>query len=243
MKCFIPPIKIGSFTILKLSQDFDRDLKEQILRMKKILTNSSHVNQDFSVFNNVSNDINNANNMSVGISNKNNHETKINTNQTNINHTNTNQINATNINKVSTNKVNTNKINESSPVRGRDIHSNENTKPNIIKATKTEKHDMAIRESAYDDIKKSITLQLKEKYGDDICVDFAYDDINVAEKEDILYSLKIKEIGKSEPNPKEFSESEIYINTSSKQFCIKTKDGFQKFPLTKRSVVKCEKNY
>ena len=105
--------------------------------------------------------------------------------------------------------------------------------------TKTDNHDNEIKYAAYNDIKKNITGQLIEKYGDNICVDFTFDNEN---REKVIYSLKIKEIGKCDPDPKNFDESEIYVNTKTKHFLVKNKRNFETFPLSKRSIIKCERN-
>jgi len=96
-------------------------------------------------------------------------------------------------------------------------------------------------------IKKEITTKLKEKYGDDTQVEFSEKSDLSDSKSDCdnndktLYSLKIKSMGNCDPDMKKFKESEIYVNTKSKTFMIRTKKGFETFPLIKKSVVKCEK--
>jgi hypothetical protein len=107
--------------------------------------------------------------------------------------------------------------------------------------TKTDNHDAAIKEAAYDEIKKTIVNKLKEEHGDNICVEFTYQDNEELEKNKVLYSLKIKEIGKDQPPDDKFKESEIYVNTKTKTFHVKTDNGFKSFPLIKRSVIRCEK--
>lgn len=97
-----------------------------------------------------------------------------------------------------------------------------------------------INDTAYCEIKKNITNQLIDKYGDNICVDFSINDDG--NKDKVIYSLKIKEIGRCDPDPKNFDESEIYVNTMSKQFMVKRKHGFESFRLSKKSILKCEKN-
>lgn len=108
--------------------------------------------------------------------------------------------------------------------------------------TKTNDHDIALKNAAYDEIKMNIVDQLKEKYGDNIAIDFTYDNSkkNKDNKEKVLYALKIKEIGKNTPKIKKFNESEIYVNTETNMFHIRTKDGFHIFPLIKKSLVKVE---
>lgn len=148
----------------------------------------------------------------------------------------------------------------------------------------------------YDEIRKSITDQLKQKYGDNVCIDFTYEtceeDIasekqssnvndnvndnandnmndNVVNKKklnnfklndivkrpektkttncmnninDSLYSLKIKGIGRTDPDIHSFSESDIYVNTKAKTFSVMCGKGFKTFPLPKKSVIKYDKN-
>jgi hypothetical protein len=59
--------------------------------------------------------------------------------------------------------------------------------------------------------------------------------------DEMIYTLKIKNIGTHVPDPESYSESEIYVNTNTKIFYIKTINGFKTFPLNKKSIIKCEK--
>ena len=113
---------------------------------------------------------------------------------------------------------------------------------------KIEKKKM--KHEAIKTIKKEITTKLKEKYGDDTQVEFSErsdlsdgnsckSDCDDGDKS--IYSLKIKLMGNCDPDAKKFKESEIYVNTKHKTFMVRTKKGFETFPLIKRSVVKCEK--
>jgi hypothetical protein len=104
--------------------------------------------------------------------------------------------------------------------------------------TKTDEYYPANKNIAYGEIKDTITQQLKDKYGENICVDFTYDDCDDSK---MLYSLKIKEIGKCDPDPRDFCESEIYVNTKNKTFHVKIGNKFKSFPLVKKSIVKCER--
>lgn len=107
--------------------------------------------------------------------------------------------------------------------------------------TKTDEYVASVKDAAYSEIKKTITTQLKEKYGDDVCVEFNYED-NDVNKEKMLYSLKIKRLGTSLPIPEDYSESDIYVNTKTKTFHVRSGKGFESFPLIKHSIVKCERS-
>lgn len=107
--------------------------------------------------------------------------------------------------------------------------------------TRTDEHDASVKDAAYSEIKKTISSQLREKYGDDICVDFSYDNDD-KNKDKMLYSLKIKRLGISTPDPDDYSESDVYVNTKTKTFHVKTGKGFISFPLIKHSIVKCERS-
>lgn len=107
--------------------------------------------------------------------------------------------------------------------------------------TDTDEHDASIKDAAYSEIKKTIANQLKEKYGNDICVEFNYED-NDKNKEKMLYSLKIKRLGTSTPNPDDYADSDIYVNTKNKTFNVRSGKGFTSFPLIKHSIVKCERS-
>lgn len=98
--------------------------------------------------------------------------------------------------------------------------------------------EMSNRNEKYNKIKQSIAEKLKETYGDDVCVDFSNNNNN---ENKILYSIKIKQVGRNEPNPKDFCESDIYVNTQNKMFYVRTSKGFNMYPLTKKSVVRCER--
>ena len=96
---------------------------------------------------------------------------------------------------------------------------------------------------AYEKIKENITNQLKEKYGSDTQIEFNMcDDIMTKEKENMICALKIKEMGKIDPDPEKYGKSDIYVNTKTKTFHVRTLDGFQTFPLGKKSIVRCEKS-
>lgn len=104
----------------------------------------------------------------------------------------------------------------------------------------SESLDSETKRNAYEKIKDNITAQLKEKYGTDTYVEF-----NVCDdesKDDMICALKIKEMGKNDPNPEKYGKSDIYVNTKTKTFQIRTSDGFQSFPLGKKSIVRCEKS-
>ena len=107
--------------------------------------------------------------------------------------------------------------------------------------TKTDEYDASVKDAAYSEIKKTITGQLREQYGDDICVEFNYED-NDKNKEKNLYSLKIKRLGTSSPKPADYSDSDIYVNTKTKTFHVLANGAFTSFPLIKHSIVKCEKS-
>jgi len=64
------------------------------------------------------------------------------------------------------------------------------------------------------------------------------DDID---EEKILYTLKIKQIGTSEPVLSDYAESDIYVNSKTKMFLVRSTDGFKSFPLIKQSIVNCER--
>ena len=125
--------------------------------------------------------------------------------------------------------------------------------------TSVEETDEYARKTAYKQIKKNLTIQLKEKYGDNIQIDFCNEKINknndndkdviilktenesvneFKEGHDRKYALKIKEIGQHEPNTKNFDENDIYVNTKTKTYHIKVKNGFNTYPLGKRSIVR-----
>lgn len=108
----------------------------------------------------------------------------------------------------------------------------------VLDFTKTDN----LKDEAYGEIKKKITSRLKEQYGDNICIDFTYDEAEDCKKDKVLYSLKVKELGKNDPDEKDFEESEIFVNTKTKTFGVRTSKGFRVFPLAKRSVVRCEKS-
>ena len=108
-------------------------------------------------------------------------------------------------------------------------------------STQSDDHSASIKEAARCEIKQTITSQLKKKYGDDICIEFNYAD-NDKKKEKMIYSLKIKQIGPRLPNPDNYSESDIYVNTKTKSFYVRSGEGFASFPLIKQSIVKCEKS-
>ena len=71
-------------------------------------------------------------------------------------------------------------------------------------------------------------------------VDFNYED-KEKNKEKMLYSLKIKKLGADKPCTDNFNESDIYVNTLTKKFYVRSGDGFASFNLVKNSIVKCEK--
>jgi len=114
----------------------------------------------------------------------------------------------------------------------------------------------SIKKETYDVIKKNITDNLKEKYGENVEIDFKCDETIKTKKtpkkqmvpekskslENTVYSLKIKEVGKDEPKKNNFCESEIYVNTKTKKFYVRSKNGFESFDLQKRSVVRCKKD-
>lgn len=110
----------------------------------------------------------------------------------------------------------------------------------------SESLDSNTKHLAYEKIKENITNQLKEKYGAEtrvefnICNDKETDKNNV--KNDMICALKIKEMGKTDPDPEKYGNSDIYVNTKTKTFHVKTLNGFQSFPLGKKSIVKCEKS-
>lgn len=97
-------------------------------------------------------------------------------------------------------------------------------------------------------IKKNITEQLKNKYGDDVCIEFQYDN-NVCNNDSddnnnngkAMYSMKIKDMGKHEPDKDDYKLSEIYVSTKNKKFYVKTRNGFECYPLAKKSLVRCDK--
>jgi len=101
--------------------------------------------------------------------------------------------------------------------------------------TKTVNYDNSIKDSAFKEIRQSITNQLKDKYGENICIDFTYDDEKLKENKENkekkeIYALKIREIGRGIPE----------VDVDSKQFYVKSRSTFNVYPLTKRSMVKCE---
>ena len=151
LKCFIPPINIGSLSHIFSSNDHDRKLKEYISHMKQLILSSS-------------------------------------------------------------------------------CHNNIESTESIDKDT------------AYSEIKKNITSQLKEKYGDDVFIEFENKDKDKNKEMDkSIYSLKIKKTGIINPHMTDFDESDIYVNTKTKTFHIRTKRGFEIFPLVKNSIIKCDK--
>ena len=170
LKCFLPSVNLGSYVGVCASTDYDKELRDQILVMRRFFIKDRDDEK---------------------------HEAK----------------------KCDVKKC--------------------DTREDDQEFTRTKGHDNAVKESAMNEIKQNITEQLKEKYGDNICVDFACDDAPKDKK--MLYALKIKEIGRCDPKEGDFCESDIYVNTESKQFYVKTKSGFHTYPLLKRSVVKCEK--
>lgn len=100
------------------------------------------------------------------------------------------------------------------------------------------------------DIKEKIASKLKNKYGENLSLDieFQYDDylkyeklLNLEHEKLLNYSIKVKSIGKEDPDPNDFSLSDIYINIKKREFCVKTENGFVKFPLKRKSVIKLEK--
>jgi len=96
--------------------------------------------------------------------------------------------------------------------------------------------------ACYDTIKEKITNELKEKYGSDIDIEFEYENEGETKTEmESSYSLKIKSVGRGEPNPTDFKESEIYVNAKNKKYYIRSGNGFVTHPLRKRSVIRCEK--
>jgi hypothetical protein len=108
-----------------------------------------------------------------------------------------------------------------------------------------------IETSAYDEIKQNITNQLKEKYGDDVSVNFSHNKPQIYHSSQYLarngtdsihdkftYALKIKGIGRDIPREKDFAESEIYINTDKKLLFIKSQNRFVVFPLLRKSIIK-----
>jgi hypothetical protein len=107
------------------------------------------------------------------------------------------------------------------------------------KTTKTKEREESSKKAAMSEIKQTITAQLKERYGDDIAIDFSHDTVQTKDK--CLYAIKIKELGKSMPKENDFEESDIYVNTDKKVFYVRTKSGFKVYPLTKRSIIRCEK--
>lgn len=114
---------------------------------------------------------------------------------------------------------------------------------NVKDKTKTDKYDSTVPPTVMKNIQSTITDQLKEKYGDNIEINFATDDLNAIRTEkNRLYALKIKEIGRKPPNEADLRDSEIYIDTTAKLFYVKHHDELHKFPLLKKSVVECERS-
>ncbi len=105
----------------------------------------------------------------------------------------------------------------------------------------SESIDSDTKHMAYEKIKENITTQLKEKYGADTHIEFDLCDDQTSDKNNVICALKIKEMGKTEPDPEKFGESDIYVNTKTKTFQIKTSEGFHFFPLGKKSIVRYEK--
>lgn len=66
-------------------------------------------------------------------------------------------------------------------------------------------------------------------------------DTETNDRDKILYALKIKQIERTDPDPKNFKMSDIYVNKKTRTFHIRTHDGFESFPLIKRSIVQFEK--
>lgn len=109
-------------------------------------------------------------------------------------------------------------------------------------------------------LQETITSQLRDRYGNDVIIDFTYNTINNSSKSniggentnasngivnntntDIEYALKIKRIGGDMPDFDDYAESEIFVHTEKKVFYIRTKTGFRVYPLNKKSIIKCVK--
>lgn len=103
--------------------------------------------------------------------------------------------------------------------------------------------------------KNKITEDLQKKYGDNIEIEFTYDNKDKSKTEHVehvnnalkqnnnkyIYTLKIKSIGKCLPENEEFDTSDIFVDTEKKQFLVKARNenGFKwiAFPLQKKSIV------
>lgn len=193
LKCFLPSVKIGAYSGLCSSNDYDKELKNQITDMSHFFVQNSitDMNSDYEV------------------------EQK----------------------QKKRNSKRNSKRNNKHNNKYDDYDECDKTED----YTKTTNHDEELKKSAIKEIQQNITNQLKEKYGDDICIDFAHNEPDNKERKS-LYALKIKEIGRREPKDRYFSDSDIYVNTETKQFYIKTDDGFHVYPLVKRSIVRCDRN-
>ena len=198
LKCFIPSVKIGSYSGLCSSNDYDKELKNQITIMSQFFVQNSitDMSSDYEL------------------------EHK---------------------HKKRNSKRNSKRDSKHDKNHDHITYDDYDECNKTEDYTKTTNHDDELKKSAIKEIQQNITNQLKEKYGDDICIDFAHNESNNKEKKS-LYALKIKEIGRREPRDRDFSDSDIYVNTETKQFYIKTDDGFNVYPLVKRSIVRCDRN-
>lgn len=57
-----------------------------------------------------------------------------------------------------------------------------------------------------------------------------------------VYALKISSIGQVKPLESDLKESEIIVNTKTKQFYVKSDKTLNVYSLPRKSIVKCEKN-
>lgn len=193
LMCFLPPICIGPYINIGSTSniDYNKQMQEQILKLKKLLNNTS--------VDDLNDDINDSNHDVLNSS-------------------------------------------ESSESNDHSCVETETSDKNI--SNKNVYNNDTLNNDAYKEVKKNIINQLKEQYGDNIRVDFTKNksDVSSISQNKALYAIVIKELGKTNPNPKDFDESEIYVNTKTKTFHVKTKNTFAVYPFNKKSVVRCDKN-